>query len=158
MRGTWMTAVLVALLLALPSVAQAQGPPPGNSALDQYQENVPGAGGNQPSSGANGGGGSALSPSAQQALADQGPAGVAAASVAGATAPKKAAKAGGNEGSGSATGTGGSPINNAVDRVVGGGDSGDGMGVALPIILGSSLLGALLLLALRRRGGGEQAH
>jgi hypothetical protein len=176
MRGTLTATLLVALLLALPSAAQAaQGTPPGNSAVDQYLENVPGAGGNHPSGNQpGGGGGGGLSPGARHALAAQGPAGVAAANLAGATAPRhsgtagKAAKGsdrgakqpgkhGGDQGS--AADTGGSPFKNAVDRVVGGGDSGGGMGIALPIILGSSLLGALLLLFLRRRGGAtKQAH
>ena len=104
-------AIALALLLALPASAEASKTiaPPGNSGVGQYVETVPTAGGGRPtstvhpgggavghpggpggtSSGGGAGGGSAITPSTQHALAAQGPAGVAAAALAEATAPQR---------------------------------------------------------------------
>src|SRR5215216_5236743 len=104
----------MALVLALPSVALAGrghhhgNVPPGNSGIGQYQETVPGAGGNHtpPGGGNSGGGGGggqdAISPATSQALASQGAAGTATANLANATAPGGAAdgKGGGGNGAG----------------------------------------------------------
>src|SRR5919197_4191150 len=93
MRG--MYPLIAALALASPTAALAAGGqgqsslPSGNSSIGPYVENVPGAGGNHPSSGVNAGGGggtpggggssSAISPATSQALAAHGSAGRAAA-------------------------------------------------------------------------------
>jgi hypothetical protein len=62
-------------LLALPSLAAAKCTPiPGRSALDQYCESVPGAGGDKPTpGGGQGGGGSSLSPRQGRGLSAAGP-------------------------------------------------------------------------------------
>jgi hypothetical protein len=152
------------LVLALASTAIAQSrdrdrkpTPPDNSAIGQYVEDVPGAGGARPSETPGGGGpvGGApgaglLSPAASQALAEQGAAGRSAARLAEDTAPEK-----GDGGPAAAGGGRGSGIKGIVDAVTG--SDSDGMGVVLPIILGASVLAALLLLALRRRRGTPQA-
>jgi hypothetical protein len=155
------------VLLALTASPAARGSD--NSAVDQYTENVPGAGGDHPSGGGGSGGGgsggggsggqSTLSPAAKRDLQAQGPIGSKTARLAEATAPRGvgaggkgngAGKAAGGQGQGSAHGTGGSGLGNTVDHAVGGGDPG-GLGVAFPIILGSSLLAALAFLVLRWR-------
>ncbi|MDQ6605144.1 MAG: hypothetical protein M3Z06_01180, partial [Actinomycetota bacterium] len=81
-------------LVATPAASAYKLAPPGNSAVSQYVENVPGAKGNVPtlaihshggssSSGASG----AVAPSTQQALASQGSDGARAAALANAAAP-----------------------------------------------------------------------
>ena len=98
-------------LLAFPPYTSGQGP---DSGIDQYQENIPGAGGDRPSDGGNkgsggsggsvegpggtggsgsaGGTGSALSPQALDTLEAQGPVGAAVAGLAEATAPSAGAR------------------------------------------------------------------
>ena len=99
MRGISLT--LLVLALALPAAAVAQDVPPGNSGIDQYQESVPGVGGNQPTEGGSGSGPgtaatggstapsgeSRISPSTVRKLDKQGPDGKATAAAAAATAP-----------------------------------------------------------------------
>jgi hypothetical protein len=153
--------VLFALfaLLATPATGYAQD----NSAQDEYTENVPAGGGDRPSDNAGGGGsgegGGSLPPGTVQDFQALGADGEAAAALAEATAP------GGENGRDRATGTrggdgapatgGGSPIGDVVGDVAGGSGDEGGMGVALPLILGASLLGAIALLVARRRGGSE---
>jgi hypothetical protein len=140
-----------ALVLPASAVAQSSTLPPGNSGIDQYQENVPGPGGDKAigQSGADdeggggggalspadegGGGGGALSPALERKLAARGPAGKAVADAVAATAPGR-----------------------LVGEEVPGGSSGSGMGIALPIILVSTLLAAVAFLLARRRGGGAK--
>src|SRR5215216_5554545 len=104
--------IATAAALAFPSFALAGhghhhggNVPPGNSGIGQYQETVPGAGGNHPTShgggggSGNGGGGGAqpaISPATAQALAAQGSAGQATANLANATAPQNGAGARGS--------------------------------------------------------------
>jgi hypothetical protein len=135
----WIALALTLLALAAPAAAQGQIVPPGNSGVDQYQESVPGVGGNRPS-GPNGGsaagtgaasGQSRISPKTAQSLDKLGPDGKGTAAVAAATAPGPSQ---GSRSSGSI------------------GDSGPGMGVALPIILALALAGALAVVLMRRRG------
>jgi hypothetical protein len=168
-------ALTLTALLVLPVVAQA-GPHhnPGNSAGDEYTENIPGAGGDhQGGSGSGGGSGSSssLPPGTVQALQQQGGAGAGAANFANSTGPKAAKKAaraqasgknganGSNSTSGSesGSGSGGGSLGDVVKQVASGSDSSDsdGMGAALPIILAASVLGALAFLLARRRGGGS---
>ena len=94
------TTLAIGSLLVLPATALAgngghHSVPPGNSGLDQYTENIPGAGGNHPTGGGGshhpggggGGSGSSVTPGVTHTLDSQGPAGQGAASLAAATAP-----------------------------------------------------------------------
>jgi hypothetical protein len=142
---------LLVFALALPAAAVAQDVPPGNSGIDQYQESVPGVGGNRPA-GESGSGGSGtssggsgtaspggstsasgksqISPSTIRKLDKQGPDGKATAAVAAATAPAP------------------TPARDLGSP----GDSGPGMGWVLPVILALALAGALAVVVMRRRG------
>jgi hypothetical protein len=153
------TIALVALALAVPAGAQAQD----NSALDEYLETIPGAGGDNPSSGqdgGSGGGGDPLPAETSASLESQGPAGAAAAAVAEATAPERRGGAGGSgererrgsEDGGSGGGGGLPAVDEVVDNVAGGSDS-DGLGIVFPIVLGAALLAAIAFVLIRRRGG-----
>jgi hypothetical protein len=139
------------------AAAADQIAPPGNSAVSEYRENIPGAGGNQPTSGGRRGGESNLSGRARRALQSRGAKGVAVINLAAATGPGASA-AQGKEGSGQGEGgtksaggggDGGSGPINVLKHAAGGSDDG-GMGAALPLILVASGGGALLLF-LRRR-------
>ena len=141
---------LVALALALPATAQAQpaqtNAPPGNSAIDEYLETVPGASGNtrpRPP----GQGGSSVLPAAERARLERlGADGKALADAVEATAPAKRAAVAPDP----LEGAGRSPARGLLDAV-GGNDGGNGMGVLLPAILVAALLGAIGLGLLRRR-------
>jgi len=161
MRRRWIFLAVTLFFAAAQPAGAAQVTPPGNSGVNQYTETLPGAGGDQPTGGANKGqngtgndGGASLSPAAERALRAQGQIGAEVAGLA-STAPQhpqgQGARPAGKRHAGP-VGSGGSGLGNVVDRLVGSDGSG-GMGIALPIVLGSSLLGALLLIALRRRGG-----
>jgi hypothetical protein len=161
-----LAAVLVALVIvALPAMASAQG----GSGIDEYTEDVPGGGGGTPSNDGNGGG-APLPGASQDALQEQGTDGAAAAELAESTGPGNGSGGGGGEGGGtgsdSGSGPAGSPTNPAS---TGGGDSSgsgiddvvvelaggseDGMGILLPIILGSVLVAAVAFVLIRRGGG-----
>lgn len=172
--------LLVALAAtAVPSAAMARSTtaaPPGNSAVNQYLENVPTANGSRPAntihigSGGSGGGGgssSAVSARTQQSLARQGSDGVAAIALARETAPAVTASAGhgaastigagstgasGGPGSsaGSGTTSGSSAIGTLVNALTGGSSQG-GLGPVLPVILVVTAIGAVALAAARRR-------
>jgi hypothetical protein len=160
-------ALVLTAVLALPASAVAL--PEGNSGIEEYIENVPGAGGDRPSDGggANGGGsggdqpsgGSPLSPDARAALEDQGGSGAAAADLAAATAPSPAELAGGGtNGRASSGGDGGDAAASArtgtgIDHVVGAavGHPEGGMGIAFPIILAAVLLATVLGVVARHR-------
>lgn len=160
-------------MCAFPGVALGQG-----SGADEYTENIPGGGGNTPtnnngngSGGGSDGGGSPLPQGAQEALAQQGSDGAAAANLAAETGPNRNATSGkqgggsggdgaggglsGGEGSSLSTPTksdsGGSGIGEVVGELAGGSD--DGMGILLPIILGSVLVAAVAFVLIRRTGG-----
>jgi len=161
------TVLVVALT---PSANAATSAPPGNSGVDQYAETLPSSGGSVPSEpgGAKGQGGqsgsdgernqSAPSPVPERVLPPVPERALPRAGADGAEGPapqgKGAARKGsrGKNRSGDAEG-GGSGLGNAVDQLAGG-DSG-GMGIALPIMMGFSLLAALFLFGLRRRGDDE---
>jgi hypothetical protein len=161
---------LVALALALASPALAQSPnteaPPGNSAIDEYLETVPGAGGDS-NPGPQGGDGGGATDAAQQKLARMGPDGRALARLVAATGPV----AGGTHrthqgGAGSAvpadrpvalslTGAhASSPVGAALAAAVGR-DDGGGLGLLLPAILLGSVVGVIVLVVLRRRPRGS---
>jgi hypothetical protein len=185
------TTLAIGSLLVLPATALAgngghHSVPPGNSGLDQYTENIPGAGGNHPTGGGGshhpggggGGSGSSVSPGVTHTLDSQGPAGQGAASLAAATAPDVGGNApaghgGKSGGSANAKGGSGTTAGGAAsggNAASGGSGSGvdaiaaeltgsgvdNGMGIFLPIILGAALIGALGLVALRLRRGPQQ--
>ena len=144
---------LVLVLLAAPGAATAQTPqtnaPPGNSAIDEYLETVPGATGNQRPRQPGSKGGAVLSPAERARLEKLGPDGKALADAVDATAPAPVkAKPGTTIDTGKVEGR--SPIAAVLEAAVGG-DGGDGMGFMLPVILLASLLGVIALVVLRRR-------
>jgi hypothetical protein len=156
---------LVALALALASPAMAQSPktnaPPGNSAIDEYLETIPGAGGDS-HPGSQGGDGGQHTDAAQQKLARMGPDGRALARLVAATAPARAGTDRTHRGSDqsgpsdrsvalSLSGArAGSPVGAALAAAVGR-DDGGGLGLLLPAILLGSLAGVIMAVVLRRR-------
>jgi hypothetical protein len=172
------SAVIVSLAAA-PAASAIKIAPPGNSAVSEYVENVPGAKGNVPSSSVHRrhGDTGALSPSTRRALVSQGSDGTQAAVLAIATAPagvqatstKTPKHTNKRQGTGAAvpTGAGGSGSGRgpgAAAPVTGGVDSSSdsvlkavtgnathGLGAMLPVILVLSAIGAGLLAVLRRR-------
>jgi hypothetical protein len=160
-------AILAAALLAAPAVTQAQQSlPPGNSGVDQYTENVPGPGGDKPTSddeggsGGSGGSGSGgagngeLSASEAQALSDQGANGAAAAQLAEQTAPETAkTNARVEHRSGDGGDDGGFSADDVFSALTG--SDSAGMGVFLPILLGATLLAAIAVGATRMLRRGE---
>jgi hypothetical protein len=147
----------VVLLMAVPSAASARVrkfAPPGNSAINQYVENVPTAGGGRPTGtikkGGGGGGSGVLSKAIQGALAHDGANGRAAAALASATAPSpnNALTARSKAGLGAAALIGSSPLDSILRAASGSSPSG-GLGPWLPVILIAIALGGGAL-ALRR--------
>ena len=127
---------------------------PGNSAIDEYLETVPGATGNQrPRAPGAGGGasGGALTPAQRARLEQLGPDGRALADAVDATGPASARRD-----SKSKTpkpvpaAEGRSPLSEVVAAAIGR-DGGDGMGALLPAILLATLLGVIALIVMRRR-------
>ena len=142
---------LVALALAFPAASPAQAPqtnaPPGNSAIDEYLETVPGASGNRrPRPPGQGGAASTLTPAQRASLERRGADGKTLANAVDATSSGKASK---KELALPET-DGRSPLREVVGAV-GGSDGGGGMGVVLPAILIAVLLAAILAVLLRRR-------
>lgn len=137
MRRTTITAILLALLaLALPSAAAAQS----NSGLDQYEENLPGAAGSQPTQ-AGSASEAVVPPGASVGLPDKsrklkrlGPDGRATVAAAKATAPSTV-------------------LRTAHAGSTGGSGSGPGIGLILPIVLALSAAGAVGIGAMRQRSG-----
>jgi hypothetical protein len=146
------TIAVAALAVILPAAAHAQSS--GNSGLDQYQESLPGAGGDRPTGGGSGGGsstggssqagGNAVSPATDEALKHLGPDGKQAAGFANATAPAKAAHPGGTSNGGSGARTAAASTDT---------DDGPDMGWVLPAILALSAAAALVVAFLRFRRG-----
>ena len=145
---------LVVLALALPALAHAQAPqtnaPPGNSAVDEYLETVPGATGNtRPRAPAQAGAGASVLSAAERARLERlGPDGKTLADAVEATAP--ATKQSTSAKPDVLESTGRSPARELLDAV-GGNDDGGGMGLVLPGILIAALLAAITLVLLRRR-------
>jgi hypothetical protein len=153
------TMMLALAAAAFPPIATAQT----NSAIDQYTEGAPGAGGsNQSGGGSAGGGGQALPQSSADALDAQGSSGQAAANLAQSTAPPGSGEAttdrGGDHGGGDDEGSGtdsrerGDSKGNTTSES---GDSG-GFGVGLPILLFAALVAAVAFTIVRRRRGPDQ--
>ena len=149
-----MNRILMALLvlaLAFPSVTQAQqtNAPPGNSAIDEYLETVPGASGTKRPRPPSEAGGGVLTPAQRTQLERQGADGKALADAVDATAPAAAPGPAKDE-TRAADGEARSPASGVLDAVTGN-DGDGGMGFVLPAILIAALLGAITLTLLRRR-------
>ena len=142
--------------------------------------NQPENGGGQGGSGGSGGSGqggsgeaapggtatdTGLPPEVVNEFEQQGADGAAAAALAQSTSPSGSNQGAGQPGSGGqaagdagqiSSGDGQGGVGGVVEKIVGvnSASQSDGMGIALPVILGSSLLAALLFLFVRRRGLG----
>lgn len=146
---------LVALALALPAAAVAQAPqtnaPPGNSAIDEYLETVPGATGNtRPRPPADGGGGGGLSAAQRAQLERLGPDGKTLANAVDATSSATPKPSPSSSKPAELQSDGRSPLAEIAGTIAGG-DGGDGMGIVLPAILAGALLAAIAFVLLRRR-------
>jgi hypothetical protein len=165
-----LTSLTMLALAFTASSAVAQHVPPGNSSVDEYTENVPGAGGDTSSDhhegGAGGGvgssGGGGLSPQVADQLEASGSDGQAAAALAEGSTPESHGDRqhkpnhgddAGSQGGNPAGPDSGGGIGTAVGHLVGGSDSG-GMGIALPLILIGALAAAVLFLIVRKRSDG----
>jgi hypothetical protein len=141
-------AVACAGMLVSPAAAPAQGTiaPPGKSGADQYFETIPSARGNVAPPGSAGGGTGSASAGVKR-IAHLGKDGQAASALAAATAPSSGS---GGSGPGGQTGNHalGGAASTALGHVINGSDSG-GLGLWLPILLGSSLLIAVAIVATR---------
>jgi hypothetical protein len=150
-------ATLAVLALAGPSPALAQSTqtnaPPGNSAIDEYLESVPSAGGNTPTAAIVHDRSQTLGGRAGRSLRASGADGRRLAQIVAATAPRKAIEAG-NGGTTAApsadTAKGRSPLGSVADAVLKGSGGGSGMGAVFPILL-IGLAAATVVLGLRRR-------
>jgi len=160
--------VLVALAMALPAASVAQTPqtnaPPGNSAIDEYLETVPGAAGNaRPRPAGQSGDTGALTPAQRARLERLGPDGKSLADAVDATSPvpprKRPKKATAVPENGQAVpksekavpkSDGRSPVGEVAGTLTGS-DGGNGMGFVLPAILIAALLAVIVLVLLRRR-------
>jgi hypothetical protein len=151
---TFLCGLLIALIM--PAGALGAAIPPGNSAVDQYSETYPGAGGGETSNPPGSSGAApdkSLGDQTAQNFSNAGPDGQAAADLAAATAPQQAgsrgpAASGGTADTGSGSGDSG-PLE-VAQHAVGASDSG-GMGLLLPLLLAAAVLGFGTLLALRAR-------
>jgi hypothetical protein len=131
-------------LLAPAAGAQTSIAPPGKSGADQYFETIPSARGNVAPPPANGTGAAAAT-AGERRLARLGKDGQAAAAVAAAAAPGS-----GPHARGRSAPSGSDASSTSLRRLITGSDSG-GLGIWLPILLGASLLGAIVFALLRRR-------
>jgi hypothetical protein len=160
--GLLVSLVAVVGVAAAPAVGRAKRTiaPPGNSAVNQYVEDIPTAKGNRPTStitpggpgggstgrGASSGAGGRLSSTAARAFAKHGATGRSAAALAsatgaGASPPRHVS---------GATGGGSSPLATLVKDTTGSG-SGSGLGAILPVLLiVIAITGAALALKRRR--------
>lgn len=154
-----LAAVLACVLLASPAVAQCGGKPipPGNSEVDQYQEAIPGnCGETEPNKDGNGGGSVPSGTSEDlEALGEDGAAVADLVTSTGTGAGDGSGSGNGKDG-GQAPGAGaaaaqadtGSAVSAAVRGLAG--DSDDGLGAALPVLLAALLAAALAAVAIRR--------
>jgi hypothetical protein len=144
------TTLAVLVSLALPSTSAGQATqtnaPPGNSAVQEYLETVPGASGDRSSSAGGGSKSPALTAAQRARLERLGPDGKALADAVDATSPARTA----TPGSTPTAGRGRSPLSEVFEVATGDGGGG-GMGALLPAILLASLLGVVALALMRRR-------
>jgi hypothetical protein len=154
-RRTVLVACLaLAAALAAPAAAGAgQG-----SALDQYMESVPGAGGDNPSHdlpGQNGGGhgGASLPSSAQESLQQLGEAGQEAAALATATSPAGPADQTEKSRAGELSGDGDNGPVAAITRLFD--PAPGGIGFLLPLTLVGTLVAAIAFVMRRRMGSSD---
>ena len=164
-------ALFLVLLLLAPAAASAQAPtnaPPGNSAIDEYLETVPGATGDaRPRPPGAPGGDAGLTPSQREDLQRRGPDGALlvalADSIASGDATRSRPTAGDRDDAASPAGErsaredavaaqGRSPLSATLAAATGGGDGG--MGLLLPILLVAGLAGFVALAIARRRAAG----
>ncbi len=127
--------------------------PPGNSAIDEYLESVPSAGGNTPTAAIVRDRSQTLGGRGGRSLRASGADGRRVAQIVAATAPRKAIEAanGGRAAAPSAdTAKGRSPLGSVADAVLTGSGGGAGMGAAFPVLL-IVLAAGTLVLGLRRR-------
>ena len=154
---------LAATLLAAAGAGTAAGrpgcghsvAPPGHSEGDEYSEFIPGPCGRQNPGGGGGGSHDAVSSDTLSQLQSLGADGQGAAALAQATSPgggkRDAAGSGGSDGGITATSSGGgSALSGLLDGLTG--DSGDGMGALLPVLLLATLgAGLAFAVVVRRR-------
>jgi hypothetical protein len=145
---------VVVIMLLAPSVASAQGP----GGTDEYVEQLPGAGGNEPSEQSAGDPETdePLTPAQQGAVEEQGADGSAAVELAQATGPDGGGDSAGDSADGGSGGgnQAGSEARSGLPGVVGNvaGESDDsGTGILLPLVIGGTLVAALALVIVRRR-------
>jgi hypothetical protein len=148
-----LSAFVALVLMAAPAAATAQEPstnaPPGNSAIDEYLETVPGATGNQrPRAPAGGSAAGALTPAQRARLQRLGSDGRILVGVVDATSPARTSTR--KRPTVPAAAHGRSPLGEVIDAAAGR-DGGAGMGVVLPAILLASLLVVVALVVARRR-------
>lgn len=149
LRATLFAVLAILLGLASSAGAQEVNAPPGNSAVDEYLETVPGATGNQPTNRSTDR--SALPAAERRALERQGADGRAAADLAESVGPRAAARTDAAEASGTAAlpraDSGGvvDPLRRAATG------SEEGMGLWLPILLALGAIGAVAAVLWRRR-------
>lgn len=148
-----LSAFVALVLTAVPAAAMAQEPatnaPPGNSAIDEYLETVPGATGNQrPRAPGGGSMAAALTPARRARLERLGPDGKALVGVIDATSPARTPIR--KRSTAPAAAHGRTPLREVIDAAAGR-DDGAGMGVVLPAILLASLLSVVALVVARRR-------
>jgi hypothetical protein len=141
--------VLFAVAAPAAAMAATTNAPPGNSAIDEYLETVPGATGNERPRAPAAGDDDVLTAAQQARLERLGPDGKALAILVQETSPATAKLHAGA--ATAATAEGRSPLSEVLDAATGGGGDSGGMGVALPAILLASLLGCVALVVLRRR-------
>jgi hypothetical protein len=148
-RGALAVAVLAAGCAAIAAPAHAAQT---GSALDQYLEDVPGAGDDRSTLDTLGGSAVPLDPEATQALEQLGPRGEQALALAEQTRPESAARGHGDQPSKDGDGGGAGVGTVAVDLLD---PSGSGIGLALPLILiGTLVAGIAFALSRRSRGPG----
>jgi hypothetical protein len=152
MRRLLATLVVLALAGSPPALAQTAktNAPPGNSAIDEYLESVPSAGGNTPTATVVRARPEALRGAAGRALRASGTDGRRLAQIVAATGPKKALSAAGSANPQTPVATGRSPLASIADSVLTGAGGGSGMGAAFPVLLVVLATGTLVL-GLRRR-------
>jgi hypothetical protein len=146
-------AALGLMAVALPTTALGQG----NAGVDEYVENLPGPGGGDPTAGGDDsddpGGGGPLTQAEVASLEELGSDGAAAAALAQGSGPQDANDA--DNAGGSRPAPSGDDDRSGAAEVLGTltGNSDSGMGIALPILLGTTLVAALAFLLVRRSRG-----